>query len=184
MGKYDEAKVVYESGLKVDGNNEQLKDGLRETTSAMKSRENPMAKMFGPDMFAKLAANPKTAHMLNNPQTLAKIKMLQGNPNALQGALQDPEMMTVVSVLLGIDMMGAPPGADGGSNPNPARAPPTAGASASKPASGPVYMDSDSEEEEAKPKQTPQQAEKPAPKPSVPEKVLSEEEKKAVWIIS
>ena len=69
-----------------------------------------MASMFGPDMFAKLAANPKTAAMLNNPQTLvllknvgqnedidyvlkifppyfyitqAKIRMLQSNPNAM-----------------------------------------------------------------------------------------------------
>jgi stress-induced-phosphoprotein 1 len=64
--------------------------------------------MFGESMWAKLAANPKTAPMLKDPQMVAKLKMLQANPQAMmQQMLQDPQLMTVLSVVMGIDMAGA-----------------------------------------------------------------------------
>jgi stress-induced-phosphoprotein 1 len=69
--------------------------------------------MFGESMWAKLASNPKTAPMLKDPQMVAKLKMLQANPQAMmQQMLQDPQLMTVLSVVMGIDMAGAP-GAQG-----------------------------------------------------------------------
>jgi hypothetical protein len=89
---------------------------------------NPFAKMFGPDMWAKLGANPKTRDMLTDPAKAAKIRMLQQNPQAMmQQMLSDPDLVQVFGVLSGIDL-GSMGGAGGPGEDMPM--PPAAAASA------------------------------------------------------
>ncbi len=73
--------------------------------------------MFGgPEVWAKLAADPRTKGMLADPTIVAKVKALQsGGPEAMASMFQDPQMMTIISVLLGINMQGRP----GGDQPMP-----------------------------------------------------------------
>ncbi|KAF2756282.1 TPR-like protein [Pseudovirgaria hyperparasitica] len=65
-------------------------------------------------MMTKLASNPKTSSLLGDQDFMRKLQRLQSNPNAIGEALQDPRMLQVMSVLLGIDMQMGNPGADGG----------------------------------------------------------------------
>ncbi|PVF93729.1 TPR-like protein [Serendipita vermifera] len=67
-----------------------------------------------PNMWGKLAANPKTAPLLNDPSFVAQLKMIQANPMLAGNAFSDPRMISVLGVLMGIDMEGfaRPEGSD------------------------------------------------------------------------
>ncbi|RAL08624.1 Hsp90 cochaperone STI1 [Aspergillus homomorphus CBS 101889] len=63
-----------------------------------------------PQLFQKLANNPKTAPLLADADFMAKLQRLQQNPNDIGQEIGDPRFLQVMSVLLGIDMnFGAPP---------------------------------------------------------------------------
>ena len=57
-----------------------------------------------PQMIQKLANNPKTASYLADPQFMQKLQLLKSNPNDMGAAMQDPRLLQVMSVLLGIDL--------------------------------------------------------------------------------
>ncbi|KAG9053986.1 Hsp90 cochaperone [Serendipita sp. 407] len=109
--KYDEAIAAYEDGLKVE-DTPALKKGLEEVQHAKEAEEAEgasagLGKMFqDPGMWAKLAANPKTAPLLADPQFAAKLRMIQANPQLAGNAFNDPKMISVLGVLMGIDMQG------------------------------------------------------------------------------
>jgi stress-induced-phosphoprotein 1 len=68
-----------------------------------------------PQMFQKLANNPKTAPLLADQEFMGKLQRLRTNPNDIGLEMQDPRFLQVMSVLLGIDMQfGAPPAGAGG----------------------------------------------------------------------
>jgi stress-induced-phosphoprotein 1 len=84
-----------------------------------------LGNMFNdPSMIQKLASNPKTSGLLGDADFMRKLQTLKQNPNAIGEALQDPRMLQVMSVLLGVDMQfGAPPGAeDAGASTKPTEA--------------------------------------------------------------
>lgn len=56
---------------------------------------NPLANAFGPDMMARLSAEPKFVPYLADPSFVTKLKMLQQNPNNMQMHLSDPRIMEV-----------------------------------------------------------------------------------------
>lgn len=139
----------------------------------------------GEHIWAKLAASPKTRSLLNDPAMVNKIKLLQSNPQMLAQFMGDPQMMSVISVMLGIDMMGGGggPGGEDADMPFAAAGAKPAGAAAASgsqaaSATTEVYgSDSDDEEKEkAAPAPKPAAA-KAAPKPAPVE--LSPEEKEA-----
>ncbi|KAK3714378.1 hypothetical protein QZH41_020623, partial [Actinostola sp. cb2023] len=103
---YSEAEVTYETGLKHDPNNEQLKKGLNEVRSQMGA--NTMANPFAnPNLYAMLHANPKTREFLDQPDFVQMLEILRQNPHSLQSAmLQDPRIMQTLGVLIGIDNFG------------------------------------------------------------------------------
>jgi len=115
---------AYDEALKLDANNAQAKSGLDSVQRAIKAEAkadgaDPMGglgNMFNdPKLYQKLAANPKTSKLLGDPQFMQQLQSLKNNPNAIGSALGDPRMMSVLSVLLGIDMsMVAGDEADGG----------------------------------------------------------------------
>lgn len=122
LGAYSDATIAYSRGLKVDPANASLKEGLEEAKAAEARSASAgmggMANLFSGDLVGKLAANPKFAPMLADPSFLARLKILQSNPQDLSGALAgpggqaDPRMLEVLSFLLGAEVR-MKPGDDG-----------------------------------------------------------------------
>lgn len=101
LGRYDESVKAYEKGLQLEPENEQLKSGLAEvraqkTTTA----SNPFN---SPDIFVKLASDPRTKKFLYDPEYLKILQELQSNPQSLGTKLQDSRVLTTLSVLLGMN---------------------------------------------------------------------------------
>ncbi|KAL4930500.1 Hsp90 cochaperone STI1 [Aspergillus undulatus] len=119
LGDLLSANDAYEEALKLEPGNEQAKNGLnavkREISAeAQGDGSDPMGglgNIFGdPQLFQKLASNPKTSPLLADADFMAKLKKIQQNPNDIGAQIGDPRFLQVMSVLLGIDMQfGAPP---------------------------------------------------------------------------
>lgn len=199
LNRLNEAKQVYEAGLKLDPNAAALKEGLAEIETKLRAPpQNPLSGLFGPDMYVKLNANPETREYMKDPSFVSKIQMLQTNPNAMGNMLSDPRLSKALGVLLGVDIsaMGAGAAGRGGAG--------SASASGSRPGGSTVIEDEEDEDmdeegpsgsvrEEKKGGKkfthvgdmTPEEARaareasfKAAQKPAEPEKELTEEEKK------
>ncbi|KAF7131179.1 hypothetical protein CNMCM5793_004229 [Aspergillus hiratsukae] len=117
LGAHD----AFEEALKLDPSNEQAKSGFNAVKRAIDAEAradgvtgDPTAGLGGifndPQMFQKLASNPKTSPLLADADFMAKLQRLRENPNSIGQEIQDPRFLQVMSVLLGIDMsFGAPP---------------------------------------------------------------------------
>mmetsp|Transcript_13785 Transcript_13785/g.20483 ORF Transcript_13785/g.20483 Transcript_13785/m.20483 type:complete len:565 (+) Transcript_13785:81-1775(+) len=107
LKRFEEAANEYENGLKIAPDDAGLKRGLEEvlkaktSSSALPSQFN---NLFGGNILAKLAGNPKFSSYLADPSFVSKVMALQNNPGNLTGLKDDPRMMEVFSFLLGIDM--------------------------------------------------------------------------------
>jgi stress-induced-phosphoprotein 1 len=66
-----------------------------------------------PQLYQKLAKNPKTSPYLADPAFMAKLQALAKNPSQMGQELGDPRMLQVMSVLLGIDLSMGDPSAGG-----------------------------------------------------------------------
>lgn len=106
--EYDDAIAAFKAGLEKSPGDAGLKKGLADVERAKEGGGNPsnaMGNMFkDPAMFQKLSANPKTAPLLADQGFVAKLNELQRDPNAAMNALQDPRMIQVMGVLMGIDL--------------------------------------------------------------------------------
>lgn len=116
------SKDAFEEALKLDPANAGAKSGLTAVTRAIDAEAaedgsaGGLGNMFNdPQMIQKLANNPKTRSLLADPSFMQKLQQLKKNPNDIGAAFQDPRMMQVMSVLLGIDisMPGGPGGGSG-----------------------------------------------------------------------
>lgn len=131
VGNLVDATDAFQQALDLDPTNAQAKSGFEAVKRAIEAEAkadgmDPMSGGLGsmfndPQLYQKLAANPKTAGMLGDTQFMAKLQNMGNNPNASQEMFSDPRMLQVMSVLLGIDMqMGedfaknGPPGAKEG----------------------------------------------------------------------
>lgn len=111
LGRLDEAKEVYQEGLKHDPENALLKEGLRSVESSSRGSANPGESMFGdPNMMAKIATDPRTRALLQQPDFVAMMSEIQKDPNAISKYLQDPRMMQALSVMMGVDFSSQPGG--------------------------------------------------------------------------
>lgn len=106
LKKFPDAKEAYSAGLKIDGNNVQCQQGLKDTEEQEKSAANPMASLFGDGMWAKLHADPTTREHLKDPAFVQKLKMMQSNPNAFGSMASDPKMSAALGVILGLGSSG------------------------------------------------------------------------------
>lgn len=109
MGALD----AFEEALKQDPNNAQAKSGRDAVNRAIEAEAKAdgvdpsggLGSMFNdPNLYQKLAANPKTSGLLGDHEFMRKLEGLKSNPNAMGEAIGDPRFMSVLSVLLGIDM--------------------------------------------------------------------------------
>ncbi|XP_058798627.1 stress-induced-phosphoprotein 1 [Phymastichus coffea] len=101
LGRTEDAIEAYQNGLVLDPTNEQLKKGLEEVKAQRGSRAFPNP-FSGPDIFIKLRNDSRTKDWLNDPEYLKLLQELQLNPKALGSKLQDPRVLTTLSVLLGL----------------------------------------------------------------------------------
>ncbi|KAH0464676.1 hypothetical protein IEQ34_004779 [Dendrobium chrysotoxum] len=110
LGNHEEAIAAYQKGLDLDPNNEALKSGLADaraaaTRSRKPSAASPFANIFqGPEVWAKLTADPSTRAYLQQPDFVKMLQEVQKNPNNLNLYLQDQRMMQVLGVLLNVKM--------------------------------------------------------------------------------
>jgi len=64
-----------------------------------------ISNLFGPDIMAKIALDPKTRVYMNDPKSMAKIQMLQNNPDKLGSMIKDLKILNVFKVLIGMNDM-------------------------------------------------------------------------------
>lgn len=127
LKRYNDSIAAYEEGLAKFPDDAALKKGLEEVK---RDKDAPppgaggggMPGLFGPQMLAQMAMDPKLRHMLNDPDVMAKIKLVQQNPNLLPTMLSDPKMMALLGAMTG-GAMGMDEDEDSAPNPAPAPAP-------------------------------------------------------------
>ncbi|KAJ3237723.1 Hsp90 cochaperone [Chytriomyces hyalinus] len=109
LEEYKEAVEAYQAGLAIEPSNALLKKGLEEAEALMSDPTadadgaNGLGKMFGGDVFAKIAANPKLSPFLAQPDYVQKIAEIQKNPSTINAFMQDPRVMNTMLSLMGLD---------------------------------------------------------------------------------
>ncbi|KAH0973850.1 hypothetical protein GBA52_015749 [Prunus armeniaca] len=157
LGQYSDAISAYKRGLEIDPNNEALKSGLADAQAgAARSRAgaspmNPFGDAFsGPEMWAKLTADPSTRAFLQQPDFVKMMQEIQTNPSNLNLYLKDQRVMQALGVLLNVKLRGGPAGAEDEEIPESPPAPKQPEPRKEEKKSEPEPMEVSEEESEAK----------------------------------
>ncbi|WRX18233.1 Tetratricopeptide repeat 1 - like 7 [Theobroma cacao] len=112
LHQYQDAVSAYKKGLEIDPSNEALKSGLADaqsaaTASASRARAAPPPSPFGdafqgPEMWAKLTADPTTRVYLQQPDFVKAMQEIQRNPSKLNEHLKDQRVMQALGALLNV----------------------------------------------------------------------------------
>jgi stress-induced-phosphoprotein 1 len=107
MKRYNDSISAYQEGLVKFPNDPGLKKGMEDAT---RERDAPLGGMggaggagvglFSPGMMAQMAMDPRMKPYLNDPEVMAKIQMVQKNPNLLPTIFQDPKMMELLGLMM------------------------------------------------------------------------------------
>ncbi|CAI5704879.1 unnamed protein product [Peronospora farinosa] len=107
LKRYDEATAAYNDGLKLDASNAACLSGIKEVEKAqMASAQtfNPLANAFGPDMFGKIATNPRLSPFLGDPTFVRVLQEIQSDPSKINEHIKDSRVMTVLGELMGLNI--------------------------------------------------------------------------------
>ncbi|KAG2302703.1 hypothetical protein Bca52824_031354 [Brassica carinata] len=105
LNHHEEAVEAYSKGLEIDPSNEALKSGLADSSSRSRAAPppNPFGDAFkGPEMWAKLTADPSTRGFLKQPDFVNMMQEIQRNPSSLNLYLKDQRVMQSLGVLLNV----------------------------------------------------------------------------------
>jgi len=120
LKRYNDSIAAYQAGLENFPADRGLSSGLE---GVKKERDGPsfgsgagmtsgagggipgMSSLFGPDMMAKIALDPKLRKYLKDADFMTKIQLLQKDPNQLGSMLGDPKIMEVFQAMLGMNGM-------------------------------------------------------------------------------
>jgi len=129
LKRYNDSIAAYKEGLEKFPADAGLKKGLDDVTREKDQPPGgapPGGGLFSPSMVAQMAMDPRFKKYLEDPTMMAKIKMIQQNPNLMTTMLSDPKMMEMLGLL-----MGEPGGTE--QTPSPAPAPTPAPAKKEEP---------------------------------------------------
>ena len=115
LKRFNDSIAAYEEGLELFPTDKGLLNGM---DAANKAKDGPppsragagagsrgmppgMAGLFGPEMMAKIALDPKLRGYMSDPDFMVKLNKLQTDPNQLGSMLGDPRIMEVFQVILG-----------------------------------------------------------------------------------
>ena len=109
LKRYNDSISAYNEGLAKFPADAGLKKGLEDVT---REKENPMGMgggapdptaggLFGPQMMAQLAMDPRMRPFLNDKELMGKIQLVQQNPNLLPTMMNDPKMMQMLGMMVG-----------------------------------------------------------------------------------
>lgn len=125
LKRYNDSIAAYNDGLSKFPEDAGLKKGLADAT---REKDNPFGAgaggggaaggLFGPQMMAQIAMDPRMRHYLNDPEVMKKIQLVQSNPNLLPTIMNDPKMMEMLGLMMGQD-----PGAEQEESSSPTSAP-------------------------------------------------------------
>jgi len=118
LKRYNDSIAAYNAGLEKFPEDRGLLSGIE---AVKKEKDGPsfggglgsgepagmpgMGSIFGPDMMSKIALDPKLRGYLNDPDFMAKIQLLQNDPNQLGTMLGDPKIMELFQAMLGMNGM-------------------------------------------------------------------------------
>jgi len=101
LKRYDEAINVYEEGLKIDPNNQQL---LTDLETARKDASSGGLNFFSdPQFLTQLMTNPRARELLKDPETAMLMKMMQQQPNN-PSLMSNPKIMKLLGIVLGFEV--------------------------------------------------------------------------------
>jgi stress-induced-phosphoprotein 1 len=101
LKRYNDAIKAYNDGLAKFPNDAALQNGLAEGQRDKDGPPQGTGSLFGPEMMAQMALDPRLRPYLSDADTMAKVRMIQQNPNLLPTMLQDPKIMTLLGAMLG-----------------------------------------------------------------------------------
>ncbi|QRW16272.1 stress-induced-phosphoprotein 1 [Rhizoctonia solani] len=98
--RWEEAIAAYEEGIAIE-DSAALQKGLKEVKEAAAAAVgndegvSGIAKMFSdPNLFGKLASNPRTSHLLADQNFVNQLKFIQANPSLAGNSFNDPRMIS------------------------------------------------------------------------------------------
>uniref|UniRef100_H0WVN2 Stress-induced-phosphoprotein 1 n=1 Tax=Otolemur garnettii TaxID=30611 RepID=H0WVN2_OTOGA len=108
LNRFEEAKRTYEEGLKHEANNPQLKEGLQnmEARLAEKKKERNWQESYPvfPPLVETIKSSRRGGILVSQPLFLDINESLRSVVRKKSRKLQDPRIMTTLSVLLGVDL--------------------------------------------------------------------------------
>jgi stress-induced-phosphoprotein 1 len=104
LKQYDDAIQVYEEGLKIDPNNQQLLTDLETARKdASGSSAGGLNFFSDPQFLSQLMSNPKARELLKDPETAMLMRLMQQQPNNTS-LLSNPKLMKLLGAVLGFEL--------------------------------------------------------------------------------
>jgi len=113
LKRYNDSIAAYNEGLEKFPTDAGLKKGFDDVTREKDQPPPgtggvpPGGGLFSPTMLAQMAMDPRFKKYLEDSSVMAKIKMVQQNPNLMPTVLSDPKMMEMLGLLMGESPGGA-----------------------------------------------------------------------------